>query len=359
MNPRAVMANNWHISEHNNTRSLRPEDIAANCNLVNNLMIDVGMIRLSNTEFLGQSGIATHLPPNAGETRIVKATGNMDADMINYVYKHPVLDVYVKVTFRFCRYQSSNYEQLLTVYTIFRDIKDGEISGDNFTHRSMYVTGESFYGGYQYFITGDINVYMYCDDIGFWMASTPSVNNGSNSTVSYNCVANAAPICLLIQKDIESNNIIIMSGQYVVAPSTSTTNSLCGADVRGANGIVGQMPCTWWTKPDNKSIARTGATVKPFTTLPQPNVANKNGAVRVFAAETYWPDETISTWNFGTTNNGAMSDGAIGLIDLLGTGSPREYIAIKGFGPVVDTVAGSPTYYRPTDHLQMLLPWVT
>ena len=88
-------------------------------------------------------------------------------------------------------------------------------------------------------------------------------------------------------------------------------------------------------------------------------MANKNGAVRAFAAETYWPDETQSTWNFGTVNNGAMSDGAIGLIDLLGTGSPRVYIAIKGFGPVVDTVAGSPAYYRPTDHLQMLLPWVT
>ena len=140
---------------------------------------------------------------------------------------------------------------------------------------------------------------------------------------------------------------------------TSTNQSVCGADVRGVNGIVGQMPCTWWTKPDNKSIARTGATAKPFTTLPQPNVANKNGAVRVFAAETYWHDETISTWNFGTVNNGAMTDGAIGLIDLLGTGSPREYIAIKGFGPVVDTVAGSPSYYRPADHLQMLLPWVT
>ena len=81
MNPRSVMANNWHISEHNNNRSLRPEDIAVNCNLVNNLMVDVGMIRLSNTEFLGQSGIATHLPPNAGETQIVKANGNMDADM--------------------------------------------------------------------------------------------------------------------------------------------------------------------------------------------------------------------------------------------------------------------------------------
>ena len=65
MNPRAVMANNWHISEHNNIRALRPEDIAFNCNLLNNLMIDVGILRLSNTHFLGHIFIVLYLLLNA------------------------------------------------------------------------------------------------------------------------------------------------------------------------------------------------------------------------------------------------------------------------------------------------------
>ena len=92
---------------------------------------------------------------------------------------------------------------------------------------------------------------------------------------------------------------------------------------------------------------------------PPPHIANENGAVRVFAATTMYLDGTVSTWDFGTVNNGAMAEGAVGLIDLLGTGSPKQYVAIKGFGPVVEIVGFSPSFYKSDAHLQMLLPWVT
>lgn len=363
MNPRAAMVNNWHTSEHNNTRLLRAEDIAANCNLINDLMVNVGMIRLSNTEFLGQSGVATHLTPNEGETQIIKPSGSSTTDLIKYAYKHPVLDVYVKIDFRLTRYMQNTIQldKMSTTYTVFRNIINGEISGDSFTYRTSNVSPAALLGGVANYITGDISVFAYCDDDGFWIASNPTAAVSPNIAASANAMANFAPICFLIQRDIESNHILLMGGQHIAGTSSgsSPTDSIYGADVRGINGIVGQMPCTWFTKPTNKTITRTGATVNPFTTLPQPNVANKNGAVRVFAAETHWQDESISTWNFGTVNNGAMTDGAVGLIDLLGTGSPREYMAIKGFGPVVDTVATTQAYYNPNDHLQLLLPWVS
>ena len=355
MNPKALMVNSWKLTNNNNARYLTAADVAGNINLLNNVLVDVGLIRLTNAQFAGQGGIAVTTAPNTGESQVPSPSD--DQTLFYYAYKHPTLDIYFKVTFKVSHHVSQNGTLMKLEITPFTKIKDGVISGQSYSYTNFDNNASGLYYTYALGKTGDANLYAYCDDNGFWVAIAPMFPTGSNSNTPNGMVANLSLLSFLFQRDFESEKTIFMHGQVAVHADSSAP--IVGYDTRGTQGILSSMPCTWVLDKVDGLITRTEASNMPFTILPQPNIANKNGAVRVFAAETYWQDEAVSTWNFGTVNNGAMSDGAIGLIDLLGTGSPREYIAIKGFGPVVPTVAYAPAFYKPDAHLQMLLPWAT
>lgn len=355
MNPKSIMVNSWKLTNNNNARHLTAADIADNINLLNNVLVGVGLIRLTNIQFTGQGGIAVTTTPNTGESQV--PTPSNDQSLFFYAYKHPVLDIYFRVAFKVSHHPSQNATQMKLEITPFTTIKNGVISGQSYSYTSFDINTTAIYYTYSLGKTGDANLYAYCDDNGFWVAIAPMFPVGSIATTANGMVANVSILSFLFQRDLESKKTIFMNGQF--AMYNGSGSQIVGYDTRGTQGILSSMPCTWVMANSDGLISRTDASNMPFTTLPQPNIANKNGAVRVFAAETYWSDESVSTWNFGTINNGAMSDGAIGLIDMLGTGSPREYIAIKGFGPVVPTVGCAPAFYKPDAHLQMLLPWVT
>ena len=246
---------------------------------------------------------------------------------------------------------------MIVTVTVFTAINNGAILGLSYIHNNYVTDANGIYYTNGMFKTGDLNVFGYCDDNGFWLAISPFVNVGSNCDRPYNMAANISQLSFMVQRDLESNRIMFVHGQP--ARHSGSGSACVGADTRGTDGTLGQVPCTWSMGVADKIVRRTDASIKPFTTLPSPHIANENGAVRVFAATTMYLDGTVSTWDFGTVNNGAMAEGAVGLIDLLGTGSPKQYVAIKGFGPVVEIVGFSPSFYKSDAHLQMLLPWVT
>ena len=357
MNPKAMTVNNWKYTNHNNTRILTNADVAHNINLLNNFIVDLGLIRLSNAQFSGQGGVAVVTPPSSNETRIVMPTDASSNELLYYAYKHPILDVYFKITFVGVHHSSAPASHLVVTVTVFTAINNGAILGSSYIHNNYSTDEYGVYYTYSMSKTGDLNVFGYCDDNGFWLAISPFVNVGSNCDRQYNMVANISQLSFMVQRDLESNRIMFVHGQP--ARHYSSGAACVGADTRGTDGTLGQVPCTWSMGVADKIVRRTDASIKPFTTLPSPHIANENGAVRVFAATTMYLDGTVSTWNFGTVNNGAMAEGAVGLIDLLGTGSPKQYVAIKGFGPVVEIVGFSPSFYKSDAHLQMLLPWVT
>ena len=357
MNPKAMTVNNWKYTNHNNTRILTNEDVANNINLLNNFIVDLGLIRLSDAQFSGQGGVAVVTPPSSNETKIVMLTDASSEELLYYAYKHPILDVYFKITFVGVHHSSVPASHLVVTVTVFTAINNGAILGSSYIHNNYATDENGLYYASGMSKRGDLNVFGYCDDNGFWLAISPFMNVGSNCNQPYNMVANISQLSFMVQRDLESNRIMFVHGQPA---RHGGSGSVCvGADTRGTDGTLGQVPCTWSMGVADKIVRRTDASIKPFTTLPSPHIANENGAVRVFAATTMYLDGTVSTWDFGTVNNGAMAEGAVGLIDLLGTGSPKQYVAIKGFGPVVEIVGFSPSSYKSDAHLQMLLPWVT
>ena len=125
MNPKAMTVNNWKYTNHNNTRILTNADVAHNINLLNNFIVDLGLIRLSDAQFSGQGGVAVVTPPSSNETKIVMPTEASSNELLYYAYKHPILDVYFKITFVGVHHSSAPASHLVVTVTVFTAINNG------------------------------------------------------------------------------------------------------------------------------------------------------------------------------------------------------------------------------------------
>ena len=360
MNPRALTDNSWRFTGGPNLTTYSADDLAHNCNLMNNLMVDVGLIRLTNTQFTGQSGVATSsTTPTEGETQVRPDAGGWgDYPLVIWAYKHPTLDLYVKVTWMYTRYPHSNVDSMYAKCECFFQIENGAPKGSKyeFTNYLLNGNGLNWIMGQQLRGTGDVHAY--CDDNGFWISIAPIIKNsypiGDNKAFCAN--ANVSQFAMMAQRDLENNMMMIGHPQLTFA--NDSDKPLAGASVHGRSGVLGTSMNVWWYDLVSKNLYKTNTSYKPFETLPHPHVANLNGQVRVFQAETLHINETLSTFNFGTVNEGAMAHGAQGLMDLTGSGSPTLYVANKSFGPILPLIAQYPSYQAENSYLQLLLPWV-
>ena len=131
MNPRALTDNSWRFTGGPNLSKYSADNLAHNCNLMNNLMVDVGLIRLTNTQFTGQSGVATSsTTPTGGETQVrPDNNGWGDYPLVIWAYKHPTLDLYVKVTWMYTRYPHANVDSMYAKCECFFQIENGAPKG--------------------------------------------------------------------------------------------------------------------------------------------------------------------------------------------------------------------------------------
>ncbi len=355
MNPRSAVINSWHHTSGASIYTLNTLLMCENANALNNLIVDLGLIRLSNAEFSGQSGVLVPTVALAGETQVVRPNTNTTGLVIaTFAYKHPVLDLYFRLEVLFTRRQDSNNDHMHTRITVFFAIKDGTISGTSCSYDSFSSSYAVLFGTKESFKRGDGNLYGYCDDNGFWLATTPSVRTtplGQNANAP---IVNSSQLCILVQRDQTASKTLIMFGQICSAAGSQ----LASGSIIGADGVFGSNPNVYVYTQSKGMLFGPSTEISPFTVLPMPHIVTENGAIRVFASEIVDGDYQKYSFNFGTVNASAMADGAIGLIDLLSSGSPSEYMAIEGFGPITPA-APAGAHYRESAHLQLLLPWIS
>ena len=360
MNPRALTVNDWRFTGGPNLTKFTSEDLAHNCNLMNNIMVNVGLIRLTNTQLTGQSGIATaSATPAEGETKVqVDVSGWGDYPLLNWAYKHPTLDLYIRVTWMYTRYPHADCDAMYSKCECFFAIENGNPKGDKYEFINYHLNGSGLNWIMSQQLRGSGDVHAYCDDNGFWISIAPIVKHaypiGNNQ--GYCANVNVSQFAMMAQRDLENRMLMIGHPQYTIA--NDSAKPLVGADIRGASGVLGTSMNVWWFDLANKNFYKTNTSYQPFETLPHPHVANANGQVRVFQAETLHVNESVSSFNFGTVNAGAMAHGANGLMDLTGSGSPSLYMANKSFGPIIPLITQYPSYQAENSYLQLLLPWV-
>ena len=214
--------------------------VVATANTILNAIKDVGMVRVSETDYVGQhEGLVLTNPPPQNWKTYVKQSAAGSVTHIFQVFKHPILNLFVKVAIGTRAIGSSLSPMYMWVsYTIFSSIANGAENGESIVV-SPHLHDNYQVADNQYAIT-TLNLKVYCDDDTFWIATEPNIfcTSTSPNTLSF---MPFSPLVMLIQKS-DLNSILILTSSY----HTSTYNG--GSDSNTNPDMYPFSPRRWTLK---------------------------------------------------------------------------------------------------------------
>ena len=326
--------------------------VVSTANTILNAIKSVGMVRVSNTSYVGQhEGLTLTDPPPQNWKTYVKPAAAGSVAHIYQVFKHPVLNLFVKVAIGTRAMGSSPSPMHMWVnYTIFSSIENGSESGESL------VVNPHLHGNYtladtQYAIT-TLNLKVYCDDDTFWITTEPSIYCNSPATNQLSFMP-FSPLAMLIQKS-DLNSIIILTSPY------HTVNYLGGADTNTDPELYPHTPRRWTLKGD--TFLKFAAFGSSFSILPEHIIPSNKYGIRVHRSSFTDAQGEKHIVNFGTVNSSAAPANTAVEVDLSG-GGPKVYMITDGFGSTFPITKASfspanvPTWLVATQ-VSLLLPWV-
>lgn len=336
------------------TTSGNAAQLSETFNAITDLIDASGMVRLSNTEFAGQSGVFTSDEPEAGQTKVTQANANGFITHGTNAWKHPTRELYLAVDYIDSGY-TTVYRTITPRFRVGTSLLDGTFSGDSISVAPM----DNFLNGghpiaVQSLLNSYIPCYAHCDADSFWIGSDAQIiTSMSTANVTYACrlPTNSSPIAFGVF--YSGANMAIFSAQQAllvylsfVGPSGNFPGGAWGANV---NGQTKRQTIRTWT-----SIDGTGFTYEkdcPLCTFIDSKAMSDTSGVRLTRAQMYF-DGVVSLFGFGWINGAATTDSALINADLLGTGS-RTFRVMKTFG------SGVPDYYgsEPINTAVLVLPW--
>ena len=326
--------------------------VVSTANTILNAIKSVGMVRVSETDYVGQHEglVLTNPPPQNWKTYVKQAAAGSVAH-IYQVFKHPVLNLFVKVTIGTRAMGSSLTPMYMWVsYTIFSSIKSGLESGESIVV-NPHLHGNYTQGANQYAVT-TLNLKVYCDDDTFWIATEPSIYCNAPST-NQTAFMPFSPLAMLIQKS-DLNTIIIITPPY------HTTSYLGGDDANTDPELYPHTPRRWTLR--GGVFLKFAAFGTSFSILPEHITPSNKYGIRVHRSSFTDAQGEKHITNFGTVNASAAPANTVVEVDLTGDG-PKVYMVIDGFGSTfpISKASMSPTNvptWLVATQVSLLLPWV-
>ena len=326
--------------------------VVSTANTILNAIKSVGMVRVSETDYVGQHEglVLTNPPPQNWKTYVKQAAAGSVAH-IYQVFKHPVLNLFVKVTIGTRAMGSSLSPMHMWVnYTIFTSIENGSESGESIVV-DPHLHANNVPADNQYAIT-TLNLKVYCDDDTFWIGTGSCVfcaNLGSNQLA----FMPFSPLAMLIQRS-DSNSIAILTTPY------HTSNFNGGVDTISDPQLYPWSPRRWTLK--GGTFSKFAAFGSSFSILPEHTVASNKHGIRVHRASLTDHQGEKHTMNFGTSNSTASPANSAVEVDLTG-GGLKVYMVLDGFGttfpiPKIPTTPTNVPTWLIASQVSLLLPWV-
>ena len=326
---------------------------------------DAGMVRVPSSGYSGQAGRLVAGTPGADQTQITSlgASSGVGESFFN-VYKHPVLNLYLKVFVSDLGFTASARMSLIH-FGLFFDL-DGV--------GSHVVSG---YSGYSPFV---------------WSSGQSLTTSASGAPTTYrNTYVSVGPDHFVLCGDADT--VPLTTGNYantywyapgkllkgigifadtdgagsllVVSPSYMGNYSAGNPQVSFFNGYPNNLVCNnayrytairyWSCEPATKVFTFRGGAAAGF--IVDPATPSTSVGTRVRQAQLYI-NGVLRKFNFGFVAEAAVMDSAIITLDLSGAGA-QKYRVAKGFGPANPGISGSNTEsdYNTTSNSCIILPW--
>ena len=330
--------------------------IAANCNLFFDAIRSVGMVRVSNVDYAGQTeGIVTSAPVPPNWKLYTRPSAAVLEIIMYQVFKHPVLQLYIKVSIGIRAIGSSGaFSCMYLKYDIFTSLNNGAESGEVLSIEPNTPIGGTTVTSNHY-PTKSLNLKLYCDDDTFWVSSEPTVYNYAADSYEYSLMP-ASAFSLFIQKS-DKGAVMLLS----TSPNGYSTSPYGGVDNANSDGEKHPFsPRRWMLK--GGMFTRHAVHGDSFATLPEHLVASNEFGIRVFRASAHDASGLKHSFNFGTANSSVVMAGTPLVSDLDGNGD-RSYMPIDAFGATAMTprIGMSPTTvpsWVVATQVSLLLPWV-
>ena len=308
----------------------------------------VGMIACSNAEFSGQSGIWVDRTANEGEKEVpavIKGSNaNTNLELGFNCYKHPILNIIIKVSVYYRELHSAGYGYMACCYTVGTMVENGVFKGDTAIYYPMDLSsGPS--GGFPEFHNNQYPVYAYCADNGFWIYSP----NYSNSFNNANFLAIPSGISLIgfgLFASSTDNSKMLMVG---TPPNNVSGGGVSGIAPTSCNELEGGGSRFWLF--NNNSISYLGSAAPLFMQSDISTFVSDVG-YRVVRAKKLI-DGIYYHFPFGFMNMALSSANQVVPIDLKGEGKTSAYKLLPALGPCNSSRNNAPV----TAHLAPLFPW--
>lgn len=332
----------------NNTPAVTPSDACIFANGLMDVFKNVGMIACSNTEYSGQSGKWVTGVAGEGETQVpstIKGSSSNTSLELGYnCFKHPVLNIIIKVSVYYRELHSAGYGYMACYYTIGTQLSSGGFFGNTIQYYPMALSGGSS-GSRNEFHANSYPVYAYCADDAFWIYS-PNYCTSYNNSNYFAIPSGISLIGLGLFASANDNSKIIMLG----TPTNSINdNGVSGVQPTSCSDIEGGGSRFWLFK--NNNISYLGSAAPVFMQSDIATVVSDVG-YRVVRAKKLI-DGVYYHFPFGFMNMALSTADQTLPIDLNGEGTPSIYKLLPALGPCNTSRNNAPI----TSHLAPLFPW--
>lgn len=324
--------------------------------LYSNVLIDCfeksGMLPVSNSEFSGQSvgRFVTSATANSPNETVVPDTSNVTGkvNIGNKVFKHPVLNIYVKVDICTKKPASSN-SRLEVIYTIGRLINTAGFV-------NPFVVIETIEGGntssmaYDLAIPLEKDIYSSCGSDFFWIGGEGFINpqrfsEGSYATAFFPNYIN--PFALGIFSKEGHDDFVVISPSRVVFNGSGFASEvfLNRSTINCARLAATKMYAFNGVKYEDKAGYYPG--------YPEPLISTSSEGLRVYQGNAQLNGNRI-LFDYGLMPQAVIEQNALYALNFSGAGI-RNYMGMKSFGTYADCGLG--TNMNERNSIGMLLPW--
>lgn len=333
-------------------------------NFITQIIDECGMVRLSDEEFIGQSGTFVEEAPGVGETVIdYEITTNLFDSLGYNVWKHPNKNLYIKVNYLVHGNINDRFG-LCVSYEIGTEISGGVFVGETINVRPLSNTQESTASSYktspEALLSKYLDCFAYMDEDCFWIGSEPQVitlDNSSHNTRNSltRAPTNISPLSFGVFYS-ETGNICVIYSQAVFHPSGLNSNS----SINGSgsyNGYSGGELTQYFGHRTIRCYLKSGEgsfqfqNGLPICTFNNSNISSDKDGVRVTQAQAIISGNQ-NKFDIGFINGAAAPDLSKLYVDLDGSGE-KPYKVMKSFGSATPDFCGSTL----EDIAVLLLPW--
>lgn len=330
------------------------ESLVETFNTMHNLIIQSGMVQVSDSDFLGQAKTFSTASGN-GLTQVVKNTTSGTETKVGYkVYKHPTLSLYFRIWFvDFNQSQQANSSfarfkyQLSTALDGIGGFVPAKTSKEFFTNEvyTTTSTSSSLTINLSYYPATYEKVTVSCGNDHFWIGRDGGIDTDQGSVSYYK---------LPYKIDINSFGIFASAQDptvfcLVYAQETGTT--LSGSKPVGTTTTTESMSaCLRYMLCNNGawSLLDNGAAGQ----LDHPRVTNTVDGVRVAQAKLV-VNGIFHRFNFGFTPHRALNSFAVVEINMTGISSQYQALPYLGYAN------HSPPYNDQLNMSSLIFPHVS